>query len=363
MTRLNCVSRIQSTSGASRPVAAHEFVDGAGSSAVELCTMSGQFLTGLYESWQRPDWFLAGTAMAQTRHIPERITVREYLTIIGNIYTGAKDPTYFIDYAMAGVPLFKGGIDLGTQCAPNLLAALELISGYADNRPAYHQHVLSEDEERVTLELVPTIDLGRARTIVVETPFIVFSRMAARCLGHPPSEAVIELRHGRTSHAARFQIATGCEVRYGSNRDAISFPKAVSKRDGMTYDAYLWRTAIFRCKEEVVQRASQNLLFDIRSRAATFLAENGRPPRLIELTKQIGVSTRTLVRRLRAQNQTYHDLVEELLKTMSAELLAQPVLKISEVSERLGFADPSSFYRSFRRWHNTTPHAFRSQLG
>jgi AraC-like DNA-binding protein len=362
MTRLHFLPRIQSTPRSGRPVATNGLVDVATSSAVEMSTMSGQFLAGLYESWQRPDWFLADTAMAQTRHVNDRITVREYLTIIGNIYTSANDPTYFIDYAMAGVPFFKGGIDLGTQCAPNLFAALELIFLHARNRPAYHQHALIEDDEWVSLELVPTIDLGRGRTIIVETPLLVFSRMAARCLGHPPLEAVIELRHGRTPHAARFQIAAGCEVRYGSTRDAISFPIAASKRDGMTYDADLWRTAIFRCKEEVVQLASQNLLFEIRSRAATFLAEKGRPPRLRELAMQIGVSTRTLVRRLRSQNRTYHDLVEELLKDMSAQLLGQPALKISEVSERLGFADPSSFYRSFRRWHSVTPGEFRLRL-
>jgi AraC-like DNA-binding protein len=362
MTRLNCVPKNREVLGAVRTAATLELAGSICANIVGLRKMSGKFLADLYQTWGEPNWFLESTPFNAAKHIPDQITVHEYLTIIGNIYLNTDDPGYFIDYVQAGVPLFRGGIDLGTQSAPDLFSALELLSLYANNRPGYHQHGIIVDADRTGLELTSTIDLGPGRSIIVETPLLIFSRLASRSFGHPASEALVELRHAPTSCAARYAAALGCEVRYNADRDAISFPESLCKRRSMTYDADLWRTAVFRCKEEERIRASEHLLFDIRSRAATFLAEHGRPPRLAELAKQSSVSSRTLIRRLRSENSTYHELVEESLKGLCAELLAQPDLKISAIAERLGFADPSSFYRSFRRWYDITPGEFRLRL-
>jgi len=362
MTRLIYVPKNGEVLPAPRTGAMPELNGSICADIVGLRKMSGKFLADLYQTWGEPNWFLENTPFNAAQHIPDQITVREYLTIIGNIYLNTDDPGYFIDYVRAGVPLFRGGIDLGMQSAPDLFSALELLSLYANNRPGYHRHSMITDAGRAGLELIATIDLGPGRSIVVETPLLIFSRLASRSFGHPASEALVELRHAPTSSAARYVAALDCEVRYNADRDAISFPESLSKNRSMAYDADLWRTAGFRCQEEERIRASEHLLFDIRSRAATFLAEHGRPPRLTELAEQSSVSSRTLIRRLRSENSTYHELVEELLKGLCAELLAQPDLKISAIAERLGFADPSSFYRSFRRWYDITPGEFRSGL-
>lgn len=130
----------------------------------------------------------------------------------------------------------------------------------------------------------------------------------------------------------------------------------------MTFDADLWRTASYRCEEEAKQTHTDSYLLTLRSQAARFLAENGRPARLNELAKQGNISSRTLLRRLRSQNETYQAITDALLRTRCIELLSQPNLNVSEISNRLGFADPSSFYRSFRRWFDSTPNAFRRSL-
>lgn len=34
---------------------------------------------------------------------------------------------------------------------------------------------------------------------------------------------------------------------------------------------------------------------------------------------------------------------------------------IAEVAYLLGYSEPTAFHRAFKRWHRTTPHAFRSR--
>lgn len=323
---------------------------------------AGAFLAELRASWGEPDWFLAGTSMEKRGEIPARFSSSDYLIIYGNIAQHAATPDFFIDYALAGVPLFKGGIDLGMQTAPDLRSAFELVDRYSSPRLPFLRHAKVEYGGRVGIELVANGDLGPGRSIICEVPLLVFARLAGRYLGRPPHEAVIELRHSPKGYRDRYSNAAGCEVRYHAERDAITLPEELCRRQSMTFDADLWRTACYRCEEEAQQKHSDGFLLTLRSQAARFLAENGRPPRLNELAKQGNISSRTLLRRLRSQNETYQAITDALLRTRCVELLSQPNLNVSEVSERLGFADPSSFYRSFRRWFDTTPNAFRKGL-
>ncbi|WP_425293915.1 helix-turn-helix domain-containing protein [Klebsiella pneumoniae] len=47
-------------------------------------------------------------------------------------------------------------------------------------------------------------------------------------------------------------------------------------------------------------------------------------------------------------------------RTLAEQLLAVPRLPISDIAERLGYAEASSFIHAFKRWHGRTPRAFRS---
>ena len=41
--------------------------------------------------------------------------------------------------------------------------------------------------------------------------------------------------------------------------------------------------------------------------------------------------------------------------------LSKTTLTIAEVTYLLGYSEPTAFHRAFRRWHGTTPQAFRAQ--
>jgi AraC-like DNA-binding protein len=48
-----------------------------------------------------------------------------------------------------------------------------------------------------------------------------------------------------------------------------------------------------------------------------------------------------------------------LRQAMAADLLADRSLAIHEVAFLLGYSEPSTFYRAFRRWTGTSPREFR----
>lgn len=86
----------------------------------------------------------------------------------------------------------------------------------------------------------------------------------------------------------------------------------------------------------------------------------GGPPTIGDIAGVLGVSERSLQRRLGERGTTFRDEVDTVRQTTAAMLMEDPNLALSEVSWLLGFADPRAFTRAFRRWHGTTPSAWRT---
>ena len=85
-------------------------------------------------------------------------------------------------------------------------------------------------------------------------------------------------------------------------------------------------------------------------------------PSLETVASELGVSSRTLQRRLREENTSFAQVVEALRKQIAPTLLSDESLAIYEIAYLLGYADPSAFFRAFRRWHGRSPAAHRQLL-
>ena len=76
---------------------------------------------------------------------------------------------------------------------------------------------------------------------------------------------------------------------------------------------------------------------------------------------RIGIPVRTLQRRLRESGLSYSELVEQTRCELACRLLDQPGAKAADVARALGYTDPSSFSRAFRRWTGMSPRAYRNR--
>lgn len=73
------------------------------------------------------------------------------------------------------------------------------------------------------------------------------------------------------------------------------------------------------------------------------------------------LSTRTLQRRLTAENRTYSGLLEEARLQAAMRLLRQNETKLVDVALELGYSDAANFTRAFLRWSGVAPRTARRQ--
>lgn len=78
-----------------------------------------------------------------------------------------------------------------------------------------------------------------------------------------------------------------------------------------------------------------------------------------EASRQLGLSERTLYRRLAAQGLTFGQVLDRVREQRASYLLDNSELSIEQIAESLGFAEAASFSRAFKRWTGRSPLTFR----
>jgi AraC-like DNA-binding protein len=81
---------------------------------------------------------------------------------------------------------------------------------------------------------------------------------------------------------------------------------------------------------------------------------------LAAVARAVGLSARTLQRRLAERGNSFETLRDEARRNAAEVALTDSQLAIAQVAWLLGFSEAAAFHRAFQRWHGMTPRAFRA---
>lgn len=71
--------------------------------------------------------------------------------------------------------------------------------------------------------------------------------------------------------------------------------------------------------------------------------------------RALGLSPRTLQRRLRDEGTSHRQILDRVRHERALRLLRRDELTVDQIADHLGFSEPSAFHRAFRRWTGRTP--------
>ena len=97
--------------------------------------------------------------------------------------------------------------------------------------------------------------------------------------------------------------------------------------------------------------------------AVTSLALLEGYPRIDWVASKLGITRRSLQRRLRDHGTTFTQLLDQQLLDHSNRLLAGRSSSITEIALRLGYSDPAHFSRAYKRWTGRPPSVYRRERG
>jgi AraC-like DNA-binding protein len=94
--------------------------------------------------------------------------------------------------------------------------------------------------------------------------------------------------------------------------------------------------------------------------ASAPLLPHGRAP-ADEIARQLGMSLRTLERRLGSEGLTFSSILSELRFDLARRYLQEGYLSISKIAWLLGYQNVGGFTHAFKRWSGKAPREARQE--
>jgi AraC-like DNA-binding protein len=184
------------------------------------------------------------------------------------------------------------------------------------------------------------------------------TKLAARALGRDDPPISVSFQHGRPADVSEHARILRAPCYFDCPVAEILFPSALLEAPVVTADPNL-SAVLDRHVHDLLTRLPTSSRFSDQVRRALVEAFRARPPTLAGLAKRLGVSERTLQRRLHEEGTSLQALTEDVRHELSLEYLRDPSLSVGEVGGRLGYSSLAAFSRAFRRWRGVSPAAHR----
>jgi AraC-like DNA-binding protein len=237
------------------------------------------------------------------------------------------------------------------QLSPSLLNVVELLLRFWTRVCGTAHTSLTVADGRVVIRVVPA----------VVPPAEVYDGCAGACcqliqqLGGA-SVRPLEVRLPRPSPARpeRFEQFFGAPVVFGSEYLELVYARAALS--GSASDVGQLLAGVRSPGEAMLPASVDRLAQQVYARVLAALADG--VPSLSQLARKLGVSARTLRRRLQEARTGYGELVDQARRQRALALASRAELDVTQLAQLTGFADGSAFARAFRRWTGERPSAF-----
>jgi AraC-like DNA-binding protein len=187
----------------------------------------------------------------------------------------------------------------------------------------------------------------------VEMSFAFALALGRRGTGQPLTPVRMEFAHAGPQSEAR-QTYFGCPIHYGARCNKLVMKSSDLDRPfpghNMELLDILTPALTAALSEPRVHIAVADQVKTVLKRRLAA----GRPE-VAEVAHDLGMSERTLQRRITEAGASFRTLLVQARQELSRELLPDPSIDLDEVACLLGYQDTSSFYRAFKDWEGVTP--------
>lgn len=188
--------------------------------------------------------------------------------------------------------------------------------------------------------------------------FLAHFRMLSRSELRLATAHSVRARPEDPAWRAEVERYLGCVPVYGARHTRLTFSHADWARPLVGANPRL-RATLEAHALELAREASLARSFGAKVRAEIAQLLREGEPRVADVAQRLGMTARTLQRRLQDEELGFTTLVDEARLDLARRYLADESLTIAEVSFALGYSEPSAFTRAFKRWSGSAPAEYR----
>jgi AraC-like DNA-binding protein len=166
-----------------------------------------------------------------------------------------------------------------------------------------------------------------------------------------------QVTYSPSGDASEYAALYGAPVLFGQSANRLVFDSGWLDRAPTLGNEITYATVVRLCDAQIEEfQFRRGLVGEVRQ----ILMKNlMRPKKFGDVAQDLNMSARTLRRKLREENSSFRQVMDELRRDIALRYLRETDLTVEEIAESLGFSDAAGFRQAFRRWTNAAPHEFR----
>lgn len=207
-----------------------------------------------------------------------------------------------------------------------------------------------------TLRIRPKRPLCETQVFVTQFILGAYLRLIEAILGRPTDELRVGLPFERPAGPDVPYLRYFRQVEFNYKVLTLQLPVALLATPSVSADAEAFLSAAQFCEKTESEMGYGDFVQRVRQALLDRLPDN---PMMETLAQDLGVSGRTLVRRLSEAGLNFSDLKDELRKSHAVWYLQHTELPMEAIASQLGYNDPSNFSRKFKSWYQVSPQNMR----
>ncbi|MDA4845156.1 AraC family transcriptional regulator [Hoeflea poritis] len=285
-----------------------------------------------------------------------KVTLAQEVTAIGNFLKYAPNrPGLGVEIGRRYRPEVFGIWGYAILSSPTFRASLKTAIDYANLSFIIATVGLDELHDPPLLTFDTSGLSPRVKSFVLERHLTVLANFSAQLL---PKFSLSDFTFLTTLDdpdvAAAIESMLGISVMPGRPRDAIALPKDLLDRPLPQHDPAVMEYCLGQCRNLLNLEDRPYPKWTAQVREATLL-EMGNDPTIGTVAAKLGVTERTLRRRLSEESTSFRQILVDARLAIGHELLKTAGLDVTTVAWRTGYSEPSSFVRAFTKKYNYSP--------
>lgn len=294
--------------------------------------------------------------------IHARLPLVDYRRIVQAAYDLTADPALGLHM---GERMSIGSFDvLGhlTEQGTSLRDALLVAVRYSRIVTEAPRLVLEEHNETATVRLQLPRDDELLLRLTAEFSVIAMWRMVQRFVGEDALPKRALFPHAEPIHRDEYTRRFGGRERFSQVFTGLEIERAWLDRAPACRHPEL-RGYLQTRAEFLLAKTDRDLSAAERVRRWLAAQPDLARPTLALAARELCTSTRTLRRRLHAENVQFSALLDDARAAQAKRMLTESGCSIQDAAYALGFRTPSAFSRAFKRWTGVAPKQFRPARG
>lgn len=257
-------------------------------------------------------------------------------------------------------PVF-GFWGLALAASPTLASAIRVGLQYVDLTHTFLRWSFQRSGSHAELVMRTAFPLGELETFIIERDAAAAVTLLEDLTGHRGALAEALFAYPPPAWAERYPATFGCPVAFRRDRHALRLGTARLDEPLPGGDPVTAAAAEAQCRR-LLESLSPAGGLAMRLRRL-LLDHPGRLPTQDEAARLLGLSQRSLRRRLAGEGTSFRALLDEVRFGLVAGYLGNTALSLDEIAARTGFSDAANLSHAFRRWTGETPGRWRSRGG